>query len=287
MDSRSLTLALSCNNNSLTIGKDTPVRLIDYEGLEAPTSQITTAQMAQGWGSVVTGKSIASRNITLTGEIADTANTPALRQELIRLFDPQLAGTLTVDYCGIQRTIDYYVESFRFSASNLYDNLQFSLSLLCPQPYLLGIDNFGQDMAGITKMLAFPFVSRKDKGFITGYRTLRQEANIINDGDVDTGLEIHFIASRGPVTSPSITRVDTGEFLRIETQLAKGDTLIVDTNSGKKRVTLNGDNVFHKIDRQSSFFQLSVGGNVLEYNAEENYTNLNVKLYYTPKYLGV
>lgn len=253
MDSRSLTLALSCNNNSLTIGKDTPVRLIDYEGLEAPTSQITTAQMAQGWGSVVTGKSIASRNITLTGEIADTANTPALRQELIRLFDPQLAGTLTVDYCGIQRTIDYYVESFRFSASNLYDNLQFSLSLLCPQPYLLGIDNFGQDMAGITKMLAFPFVSRKDKGFITGYRTLRQEANIINDGDVDTGLEIHFIASRGPVTSPSITRVDTGEFLRIETQLAKGDTLIVDTNSGKKRVTLNGDNVFHKIDRQSSF----------------------------------
>ena len=70
-------------------------------------------------------------------------------------------------------------------------------------------------------------------------------------------------------------------------QLAKGDTLIVDTNSGKKRVTLNGENVFHKIDRQSSFFQLSVGDNVLEYNAEENYTNLNVKLYYTPKYLGV
>ena len=287
MDSRILTLTLSCNNKSLTIGKNTPVRLMEYEGLEAPTSQITTAQMAQGWGSVVTGKSVASRNITLTGEISDTANTPALRQELIRQFDPQLVGTLTVDYCGIQRTIEYYVESFRFSTSNLYDNLQFSLSLLCPQPYLLGIDNFGQDMAGITKMLAFPFVSRKDKGFITGYRTLRQEANIVNDGDVDTGLEIHFIASRGPVTSPSITRVDTGEFLRIEIQLAKGDTLIVDTNSGKKRVTLNGDNVFHKIDRQSSFFQLSVGDNVLEYNAEENYTNLNVKLYYTPKYLGV
>lgn len=287
MDFRNLVLTLSCNDKSLTIGKDTPVRLMEYEGLEAPTPQITTSQMAQGWGSVVTGKSIASRSIILTGEIADTANTPFLRQELIRLFDPQLAGTLTIDYCSIQRTIEYYVESFRFSTSNLYDNLQFSLSLLCPQPYLLGIDNFGQDMAGITKMLAFPFVSRKDKGFITGYRTLRQEANIINDGDVDTGLEIHFIASRGPVTSPSITRVDTGEFLRIETQLAKGDTLIVDTNSGKKRVTLNGDNVFHKIDRQSSFFQLSVGGNVLEYNAEENYTNLNVKLYYTPKYLGV
>ena len=36
MDSRILTLTLSCNNKSLTIGKNTPVRLMEYEGLEAP-----------------------------------------------------------------------------------------------------------------------------------------------------------------------------------------------------------------------------------------------------------
>ena len=34
-------------------------------------------------------------------------------------------------------------------------------------------------------------------------------------------------------------------------------------------------------------FLLEVGNNYLEYDADENYTNLDVKLFYTPFYLGV
>ena len=46
-------------------------------------------------------------------------------------------------------------------------------------------------------------------------------------------------------------------------------------------------NVYQKIDRRSEPFQLEVGGNYLEYDADENYTNLDVRLFYTPLYLGV
>ena len=44
---------------------------------------------------------------------------------------------------------------------------------------------------------------------------------------------------------------------------------------------------FVHIDRKSEPFQLEVGDNYLEYDADENYTNLDVNLFYTPKYLGV
>lgn len=52
-------------------------------------------------------------------------------------------------------------------------------------------------------------------------------------------------------------------------------------------ITLNGVNCYQRIDRQSEPFQLAVGDNYLEYDADGNYTNLDVNLFYTPKYLGV
>ena len=39
--------------------------------------------------------------------------------------------------------------------------------------------------------------------------------------------------------------------------------------------------------RLSEPFELEVGNNYLEYDADENYTNLDVRLFYTPLYLGV
>ena len=46
-------------------------------------------------------------------------------------------------------------------------------------------------------------------------------------------------------------------------------------------------NYYQRIDRRSEPFKLEVGDNYLEYDADGNYTNLDVNLFYTPKYLGV
>ena len=46
-------------------------------------------------------------------------------------------------------------------------------------------------------------------------------------------------------------------------------------------------NYYQHIDRRSEPFKLEVGDNYLEYDADGNYTNLDVNLFYTPKYLGV
>jgi hypothetical protein len=75
--------------------------------------------------------------------------------------------------------------------------------------------------------------------------------------------------------------------MRVVVNMAEGDVLTIDTNERNQIITLNGVNCYQKIDRRSTPFLLAVGDNYLEYDADENYTNLDVNLYYTPKYLGV
>lgn len=160
-------------------------------------------------------------------------------------------------------------------------------------------------MADYSKHIAFPWRVVKQKvvvpepfkgltlpGQITGYRTLRKEVYLPNDGHVPTGLQIEFIATRGSVTNPKITLVRTsngesGKFMRVKIALEKGDVLLIDTNKRHQVIELNGVNVYQKIDRLSQPFELEKGDNYLEYYADSNYTNLDVKLYYTPLYLGV
>jgi hypothetical protein len=178
------------------------------------------------------------------------------------------------------------------------------VDLICPDPYMLNVDNFGKNMANITPLFAFPWRALTAKvedttiypetvrglllgGMTTGYRTLHKEVVLANDGDVPTGVIIRFTATRGSVTNPKITNTATGEYMRVVVNMAEGDVLTIDTNERNQIITLNGVNCYQKIDRRSTPFLLAVGDNYLEYDADENYTNLDVNLYYTPKYLGV
>ena len=100
-------------------------------------------------------------------------------------------------------------------------------------------------------------------------------------------MQIHFIAKRGPAKNPKITLVGSGQFVRVKVDMKQGDVLVIDTNMRHQVIELNGENTYHKIDRLSEPFELQVGSNYLEYDADENYTNLDVRLFYTPLYLGV
>ena len=75
--------------------------------------------------------------------------------------------------------------------------------------------------------------------------------------------------------------------MRVNIVMQQGDVLLIDTIERHQVITLNGVNCYQKIDRKSEPFQLDVGDNYLEYDADVNYTNLDVNLFYTPKYLGV
>lgn len=302
-----LDIKLECNGKTLLLGMSSSGEkrefgITKYEGLESSEFKLKFMDNALVDGETTDGKKISGRPIHLEATLRDGANNGANRQRIIKFFNPKYVGKLTAEHSGTIRNIEYEIEGWTFATpENVFEKLAIVVDLICPDPYMKNVDNFGKNMADITPQTAFPWrvVPRKIydtpdpfkgltlAGQITGYRTLKKEVVLANDGDVPCSVQIKFVATRGTVTNPKITLTGTGQYMRIVTSMEKGDVIIVDTNPRHQVIEFNGENYYHHIDRKSDPFELAVGDNYLEYDADTNYTNLDVMLYYTPLYLGV
>lgn len=305
MTVNTLRIELTCNGRMLVMGPNEDIDITKVTGLESSELEISTSDNALVDGVSVDGKKIGKRPIHIEARFRSGRNNPENRAAVIKFFNPKYRGKALITNMGISRNIEYELEGWTFAdQKNLDTRLGIIADLMCPDPYMLNVDNFGRNMAHYTAQFHFPWHSLKSRivkkdiypekarglllgGVITGYRTLRKEVVLANDGDVSTGVQIQFVASRGDVKNPKITNVRTGQFMRICCDMAPGDTLLVDTDARHQVIELNGRNYYNHIDRKSEPFELEVGNNYLEYDADENYTNLDVNLYYRPKYLGV
>lgn len=302
MNNLTLKIVLTCNGRTLTMGPGSDLDITKVSGLESSDISLSTSDNALVDGVTVGGKKIKARSIHIEAAFRDLKNNPENRARVIKFFNPKYTGKALITNMGVSRNIEYELEGWSFKAqTRLTDRLKIVVDLLCPDPYMMNTDNFGKNMAAYTPLFAFPWrvTSRKVSGLpapysgmalggmAAAYRTLHQEVALANDGDVPTGVIVKFVATRGPVKNPRVAKVGTPNFMRVKVDMAMGDVLVVDTNERHQIVELNGVNCYQKVDRASNPFLLDVGENYLEYAADENYVNLDVNLYYTPKYLGV
>lgn len=306
MTKNTLTIELTCNGKTLRMGPGEDIDITAVTGLESSELDISTSDNALVDGASVDGKKIKPRPIHIEASFKSNKNNPENRANVIKFFNPKYTGKALITNMGVSRNIEYELEGWTFaSVRNMDNKLKILVDLLCPDPYMLNVDNYGKNMANISALFAFPWrmlstrmtsgkLDYPDKargmllgGMTMGYRTLYKEVVLANDGDVPTGVQIQFVATRGPVTNPKITNTGTGQYMRVNVAMQQGDILLIDTNDRRQVITLNGVNYYQHIDRKSEPFKLAVGDNYLEYDADENYTNLDVNLFYTPKYLGV
>ena len=306
MTKNTLTIELTCNGKTLRMGPGEDIDVTAVTGLESSELDISTSDNALVDGASVDGKKIKPRPIHIEASFKSNKNNPENRANVIKFFNPKYTGKALITNMGVSRNIEYELEGWTFaSVRNMDNKLKILVDLLCPDPYMLNVDNYGKNMANISALFAFPWrmlstrmtsgkLDYPDKargmllgGMTMGYRTLYREVVLANDGDVPTGVQIQFVATRGPVTNPKITNTGTGQYMRVNVAMQQGDILLIDTNDRHQVITLNGVNYYQHIDRKSEPFKLAVGDNYLEYDADENYTNLDVNLFYTPKYLGV
>lgn len=285
MNNQQILLTIALGGKTLSLGKDTEIKLVDVEGLESPDYEISVQNNAQFDGGTVTGRRAAPRSILITGECGCSEDTERQRAALIRFFNPASPGQLTVDYCGVVRRIGFELESFKAHRANLYEPLTFLAGLLCPDPYFRDVDEHGGDMAAKRGLLTAPFVL-KPEGAAFSVRTMRQEVEILNDGDKPTGFVVAFHAT-DTVLNPSFESLTTGEKIRVNVRLQAGDVLTVSTLRGQKRIELGGKSANHLLDPQSTLFQLQRGVNVLKYGADSGYTALSVYPKWSAEYLGV
>lgn len=282
MDTRFLNLKFECSNNVLNIEKDSDYKLIKVLGIESSDYEINIEQYTQYDGGYTKKKRVLPRDISIIVDYRNIDNASSERQKLIKFFNPKQQGILTVNYCGIERYILYEVESFKDLRENLYEPLTFTVDLVCPDPYfkevILG-EQISTWIGGWKFKFKLPF-RFKQKG--------EPKKNIYNNGHVETPVEIIF---RGPAVNPSVINHATGEFIKVERTLTSDDTLYITTEFGNKKVEIerNGvrENAFHYIDLDSTFFQLKVGDNKIEYATDNELEPQSVEIRYRNRYIGV
>lgn len=159
-------------------------------------------------------------------------------------------------------------------------------------PFWMDIVESKENIALWKGQFHFPLGISKSKGIIMGLKQPSLIVNIYNKGDVETGMIIEFKA-KGTLSNPSLFNVNTREYIKINKSMVAGEVIKVNTNYGEKRVEniLNGvtTNILNLIDLGGgdTFLQLEVGDNLLRYDADTNPSNLEINIYFSPKYLGV
>ena len=274
------------NNNRLEMNKNTDMRIIDIEGIEASSYTINTISSEQD-GAIVTSEKVEPREITITGDIKKNENETANREKLIRFFNPKTTGELYITRNDKERKIQYRVSSFDFTTNKLYEYIDFTIVLeSTEEPYFEDSKNRGNNLALISPQFAFPLVIMQDRKKIMGYRVYKPYMPLVNDGDKETGIEIIITAKRGQMKNIKLT-LNNSDYMQVNVTLNQWDVLTINTNARKKSVTLNGTNIINKIDRNSTFFTLRKGKNILKYECEDGSTNIDIDVQFYRKFLGV
>jgi len=303
--------------DSLNFGSIAPFLITEVDGLGSPESEIYTQKTVNQDGVTVTDSTLKQRNIVLEGKIIDSnrTNRQSYRQRLLKLFNPKLDGKLAIEWNDLKREIECRPEKAPYFASKDNQNYQdFYLSLLCPDPYFKDIQQDSIDLVTWIENLEFT-----EEGFSTeqthnywlgteegslgfeefasefglgqaktfGYRELKQIIEIDNKGDADTPIKVIFKAD-GDVVNPFIQNILTYDKIQIKGTLRAGDELIITTGYGDKNVYLNGVKAQQYYDfLNSDWLQLSPGVNLIKYDAQDGINNLECRILYTSKYLGV
>lgn len=274
------------NNNEIEMNKNTDIKIIDIEGIEASSYTINTISSEQD-GAIVTSTKIEPREITITGDIEKDKNETANRDKLIRFFNPRAIGEFYINRNNIERKIQYRVSSLDFATNKLFEYIQFTLVLESTEdPYFEDANNRGNNLTLISPQFTFPLVIMQERKKIMGYKVYKPYMPLVNDGDKETGLEIVITASRGQMKNIKLTLNDN-EYMKVNVTLNQWDVLTINTNARKKSVTLNGTNIISKIDRNSTFFSIGIGKSILKYECDDGATNIDINVKFYRKFLGV
>ncbi|MBS4171946.1 phage tail family protein [Bacillus sp. FJAT-49736] len=286
------------NGDSLLISPNSIYKIqddIDTTGVKANTTYVTNYRIQ---GATAVSSRLEQRDLSLTFFIdvegMDEDWIQERRDEVFRVFNP-IYNPIKVLIKTVNRSffIDAHVEltpSINPDPSSMNESWHDVLvQLSAGNPFFLDSEKRKVEIATWLPMLEFPLEISSD-GSEIGQRSPSLIVNVLNEGQVETGMTIQFKAL-GTVINPSLFNVNTREYFKINKTMTAGEVITVNTYQGKKRLEsrLNGitTNIFNFMDYRSKFMQLEVGDNLFRYDADSNVENLEVSIYFTPQYLGV
>lgn len=257
---------------------------------------VTAEEIPSYDGAIVTNKRVSSVDRTIKATLAYSPEQAQIRAEAIAFFNPKFTYEVYLTYKGRTRHCQGEQIGCLISTGNIYKQVELTWSILCANPYMMSDGLYDEDLAKVEPRFGFPFMSflppdegeprLTNTGFITSVHVFDKSVNIINDGDVPSGMRA-VITAYDRIVNPSL-RIGNG-YVKVLKTLNTGDVLELDASSRPPKVTLNGVNAMNLIDRNSTILNMmiEVGETDIEFTADEGELDASIVIYYKKHYLGV
>ena len=276
---------------SLQLTNTSPFLLNKFE--ESNSINIYTSKGMSQNGNTYLGNTLDQREITLEVTIIAESSEKLInhKDRFNKVFNPQ-NNELWLTYQDDVKTRKVkcisnklpYFTSIKNSVSKCL------ISLTANNPFWQETMEIKEEIAAWIGDFEFDLEIPSETGIELGHREPSLIVNINNNGNIECGMRVEFKAL-ATLENPSLLNVNTSEYIKINKTMLAGEIITVKTYFGNKSVesSYNGvvSNAFNYIDFQSTFIQLSVGDNLIRYDADSNIENLEVSVYYIPQYLGV
>lgn len=282
-------------NEEITFDMSGEILLSHIEGLGIPEVSEQKTQAPLQDGSDVYGLLLEDRVIRLQATVCAKTREELykIRRKILRIINPrtyntrtQNKGELLLFYKNDYKTYRIYahIEDAVDFKTRVKNHMTVDIVFTANNPYLLDEKNTKLAIKSLYGGLKFP-LKLPTKFSNVGFRR-----NIVNDGDTEIPLEIQY---HGPVTNPIVYNDTTGESLKVNRTLEKGETLLINTAYGNETVDIlkeNGlkENVFNWIDLEHrDFFKLTWGENIIRYSGDDESNIGTIDIEFAIAYGGV
>lgn len=229
-------------------------------------------------GETVETKKISGRNISVRGVIF--LNVPNTKKVMRNVIAPLSSGRLVVN--GTHYIAVHVKNAPTFSP--VKNDGRFTIQFFAPFPFFYSVKEKDYFIGGITKKFKFPVNYATPHYF--GIRSDQKYAKIFNDGDVFAPFSLKITAS-GSCKNITITNLKTFSFLRLNGELAPGDSVSIyrDKNGVLRAERESGEKVediISWVDEDSTLFDLSTGDNLISASDDYNGSGFTARISFRP-----
>ena len=271
-----------------------PFILQNVEGFGGVSNEIHSQRQFNRPGEQFISQSLEARNIVLEGLILAKSDEDldVYRRELVKAFNPMLAGTIIYRNDSEK---EYEIDVVVDFAPNLDNQL---IGTRIPfQIQLKALDVFWRDVSYYDSLIPlsqkvnlFKFPLQIVEDFQFAAIKSGEIIELQNDGDADVGaiFTIKFFAD---VVNPRIYNVITQEYFGFVGTYGIGTTLTISTVRGNKFVVKDiygaETNAMSERSLGSTFLQVRKGSNYFQVQADSGVNATIADLKFTPLVLGV
>lgn len=282
---RSVTITNHVNESitlELTHPEKTGFIITSIDGLGPVKSSINVTELVTSDGGLFNSARTSSRNIVfhLQYMTTDKEGIEDIRHKTYKYFPVKKQIEICIETDKRTSKIFGYVESNEPDMFN--ENESCSISVICPNPYFYSLKEQCSILSNVEANFEFEF---ENKSLIEPTIEISKlleppELKLLYEGDVDTGITLIIRCLNDYAKNIKIYNTASNESISINSELEAGSILKVCTVVGKKSATLikNGfeTNAINVIDRNSKWFKITKGINILSFDAEYGVDNIEI-----------